>query len=227
MSKVTAVLMSPVGRKLLTGITGLGLVIFVIMHLLGNLQIFVGPDKFNGYAYQLESFGLILYILEIVLLIGFILHAVVGVNIYLRKKRARTVDYDLYNTAGSPSRQTFSSRSMIVTGSLILVFTFIHVLTFKFGPGIKEGYVSVVNGIEVRDLYRLVYEKFHNPLYVIGYVVVMVLIGLHLRHGIWSSLQSLGIMSKKYTPAVYSVGVALAVLIAVGFIALPVWLYLQ
>src|SRR5688572_26680197 len=141
MSKVTTALMSPVGRKFLTGITGLGLSVFVIMHLLGNLQIFVGPDIFNAYAYKLESFGLILYILEIILLVGFILHAIVGVNIYLRKKRARTVDYQVYGTAGSPSKQTFSSRSMIVTGSIIFIFTIIHVLTFKYGPGIKEGYV--------------------------------------------------------------------------------------
>jgi succinate dehydrogenase / fumarate reductase cytochrome b subunit len=227
MSKVTATLMSPVGRKFLTGITGIGLVVFVIMHLLGNLQIFVGPDLFNSYAFQLEKFGLLLYILEFILLIGFILHAVVGINIYLRKKRARTNDYEVYNTAGDPSKQNFSSRSMIVTGSVIFVFTIFHVLTFKYGPGINEGYIAKVNGIEVRDIYKLVSEKFHNIFYVIGYVGVMILIGLHLRHGIWSAFQSLGLMNKKYTPALHGVGVAFAIFIALGFLVLPVWLYLH
>ncbi len=227
MSKFITALTSPVGRKFLTGITGIGLLIFVITHLIGNLQLFIGPEVFNSYSHKLESLGIILYILEAGLLITFILHAITGINIYIRKKKARPVDYKVYTTAGGVSKQTFSSRSMMVTGSIILLFTIFHVLSFKFGSGIKEGYVTMAHGIEVRDLHRLVIETFQDLKYVIGYVGIMILLGLHLRHGAWSAFQSLGVMNKKYTSAIYITGVIFALLISLGFIVLPVWIYLK
>lgn len=225
MSKFIEILSSTVGRKYLTGITGLGLCAFVIVHLLGNLNLFIGSDSFNGYTHKLESLGPLLYVLELPIVVGFILHAIVGVSVYLNKKKARPVNYSVYNSAGGNSKQTFSSRSMMVTGSIMLIFLVFHVASFKFGPGVNEGYVTMVNGVEMRDLYKLVIEKFQNPAYVIGYVAVMILLGIHLRHGFWSAFQSLGIMNKKYSPFVYTVGVLFAILMAVGFLAMPVWIF--
>ncbi len=225
MSKVVAVLSSQVGRKLLTGLTGLGLTAFVIGHLLGNIQILISSDLFNKYAYNLESLGPVLWFIEIGLVIFFALHIVVGISIAQKKKKARPVNYEVYNSVGKPSYQTSSSRSMIVTGSTLLIFLIIHVTTFKFGIGLPE-YTTIVNGVEMRDLYKNVYEVFQNPLYVALYVGVMVLLGMHLRHGVWSSIQSLGALNKKYRPAVYTVGVSVAVIIAIGFLVLPVWLYI-
>lgn len=225
MSKFVTVLTSQVGRKLLTGLTGIALSLFVIGHLLGNLQLLIGADMFNKYAHNLSSLGPILWLIEVALVAVFAIHAIIGVSIYQKKKKARSVNYSVYNSAGKSSYQTSSSKSMIVTGTVLLIFLVIHVATFKFGVGLPE-YTTVVDGVEMKDLYRNVYEVFQNPVYVALYVGVMVLLGMHLRHGAWSSIQSLGALNKTYRSTVYTVGVALAIIIALGFLVLPVWLYI-
>lgn len=221
MDKLITALTSQIGKKLLTGVTGLGLCLFVLGHLLGNLQLFIGAEPFNLYTHKLESLGPILYVIELVVLVGFLLHAGLGVSIYLKKKKAKPVGYALQKSAGAPSKQTVSSRSMMITGSFILLFTIFHVATFKFGAY----YPTMINGIEMRDLHKLVIEKFSNPLYAFGYSAVMVLLGLHLRHGFWSAFQSLGAMNKKYTNAIYTFGIVFAVLVALGFFVLPIWIF--
>ena len=221
-----ALFSSPIGRKFLTGVTGLGLTLFVIAHMLGNLSYFSSnPNAYNAYSDTLVGLGALLYAIELGLLAFVLIHIVLGVKIYLGKKRARPLDYSEYESAGEPSRQTISSRSMIVTGLILMVFLVLHLVSFKYGPGIEEGYVVSVGGEEMRDLRRLLEERFQHPLYAFGYPVVMILLGFHLRHGIWSALQSLGAMNSRLTPVVYSIGGLLAVLIAIGFLVLPVWIY--
>ncbi|GIW22774.1 MAG: hypothetical protein KatS3mg068_1781 [Candidatus Sericytochromatia bacterium] len=225
MSKLMNYLTSSIGRKYLTGITGIGLVLFTIVHLLGNLNLFIGQDSFNLYTYKLESLGPLLEVAEIGLAICFLLHAIVGVSVYLNKKKARPIDYYVYNSAGGNSKQNFSSKSMMVTGSIILIFLVIHVATFKFGPSIEQGYVTNINGVDMRDLYRLVVEKFKQLPIVIVYTIVMILLGTHLRHGFWSAFQSLGLLNKKYRPFVYTLGILVAVMLSIGFLILPIWVY--
>ncbi|MFN8670891.1 MAG: succinate dehydrogenase cytochrome b subunit [Candidatus Sericytochromatia bacterium] len=224
--KLIDVITSQVGRKVLTGLTGLALCGFVVGHLLGNLQLFVGPELFNSYALKLESLGPILWVVELILLWFFAMHAAIGTSIALKKQKAKPVKYAVSASAGQPSKQSASSKSMIVTGTILLVFTILHVITFKFGPGIKEGYITTIHGEEARDLYKLVIEKFSNPLYAFGYAAVMALLGLHLRHGFWSAFQSLGLNNKKYSPFIYTAALIFAVLMAVGFIVLPIWIFL-
>lgn len=216
---------SPIGKKLLTGITGLGWVLFVLLHMAGNLGYFGAGEAYNTYSDMLLGTGPLLYAIEVLLLVGIIIHVVVGVNIYVGKRRARKQGYEQYRSAGRPSLQTPSSRSMIFTGIVLIVFLVIHLKTFKFGPGIDEGYIVTVGGEQIRDLKRLVTEKFQSPLYAFGYTGVMILLGLHLRHGIWSAFQSLGAMNKRLTPLVYGVGTVLAIGIALGFLLLPLYIY--
>ncbi len=225
---ITSALMSQVGRKILTGITGVLLVLFIIAHLAANLQLLVAdPHPFNNYSATLHSFGVLLDIVEILLALVILLHAWIGVVIYLRKRKARSHGYAVSASKGGPSKQTLSSRTMIWTGLVLLVFIVIHVVQFRFGPGIKEGFVYSLDGRNVPDLYRLVVDTFQNIWWVIFYVAVMVLIGFHLRHGIWSALQSLGAMKPKYTPVIYGLALVLGILIAVGFLILPIWIYVQ
>jgi succinate dehydrogenase / fumarate reductase cytochrome b subunit len=216
-----------VGKKVLTGITGIAWILFTIAHLLGNFQLFVddGGASFNAYTKFLESQGVLLYIAEAGLVITLLLHAVIGVNIWLGKRRARPVDYVKYKSAGEPSAQNFSSRSMIFTGSILLLFIVGHVWTFKFGPGMAEGYVTIIDGEPARDLYRLVIETFKNPIYVIGYTVVMTLLGIHLRHGFWSAFQSLGAIKPSARKTMQSAGIIVAFLLAVGFLSIPLYIY--
>lgn len=224
--KLKVIFSSPIGRKVLTGITGLGLTIFVIGHMLGNLTYFSSdPNAYNSYSHTLISLGPLLYIIELGLLAFVIVHIVLGVKIYLGKKAARPVDYAEYKSAGEPSRQSSSSRTMIVTGLILMVFLVFHILSFKYGPGMSEGYVVTVDGEEIRDLKRLMEEKFQHPLYAFGYPAVMLLLAFHLRHGIWSALQSLGAMTPRLTPLIYTAGGILAALIAIGFLVLPLWIF--
>lgn len=216
---------SPIGKKVLTGVTGFVWTLFVLAHMAGNLGYFASEDAYNLYSDFLISSGPLIYIVEALLVVTLLMHVALGVDIYLKKTRARGGKYATYKTVGRPSLQSPSSRTMIFTGLVLLVFLVIHLGTFKFGPGIDAGYVSDVGGSEIRDLKRLVTEKFQDPLYAFGYPAVMVLLGFHLRHGVWSALQSLGAMNKRLTPLLYTLGTLLAIGIAVGFLILPLYIY--
>jgi succinate dehydrogenase / fumarate reductase cytochrome b subunit len=216
---------SSVGKKLITAISGLVLFLFIIVHLGGNLTMFVSADLFNSYAHHLEALGPLLYVAEIGLIIFFLFHVVSAVSVQIDKWRARPDGYEAVASKGGPSKKTLASRTMIVTGVVLFVFVILHVRMFKFGPGPEAGYVTEVHGQQMRDLYRLVVEEFKRPGVVIAYVAVMLFLGFHLRHGFWSALQSLGAMSPRWSPAIYTLGLIFAILLAGGFLALPVWMY--
>ncbi|MEL6814848.1 MAG: succinate dehydrogenase [Cyanobacteria bacterium J06598_3] len=207
---------SSIGKKLLTGATGLLLVTFVIVHLLGNLTLFFSADAYNQIAAVIEGLGPLTYLIEGLLLAIALIHATIGVKIFIGSRQARPQGYAEYDSAGDPSRQGLSSRTMIFSGLILGGFLVLHLLTFKFGP-----YYTLPNASH-RDLARLVFETFHKPGYTAGYVVVLSLLGLHLRHGLWSALQSLGIATKPTMVAVSAVGGGA---IALGFIGLPLAIY--
>ncbi|GIW40233.1 MAG: fumarate reductase [Candidatus Binatia bacterium] len=209
----------------MTGLTGVGLVLFVIFHLAGNLTLLAGPDAFNAYAHELHELGGLLLAAELGLLALFLFHATSAIAVWVEGRRARTVRNTLERSKGYPSRQTLASRSMILTGAVLLVFTVFHVLHFRLGPGIEEGYVATLDGKEVRDLYRLVVEAFHGPAYVVGYVAVMVLLGFHLRHGFWSAFQTLGLLDRRLQPIAYAAALGVGAILALGFLFLPLYIY--
>lgn len=222
MSTPRASLRSSVARKLVNGLTGVLAMLFLIAHLAGNLTLFGGPHAFNAYAETLHRFGWLVYVAELGLLVLFAAHAVTAIQVYLHKRAARPHGYALVDTKGAPSRQSLASRTMIVTGGVLLVFLVWHVIQFRFGAY----YTTELDGHEVRDLYRLVYEVFQNPLWVAAYIAVMLLLGFHLRHGFWSAFQSLGALGPRTRPLAYSLGAVFAVLMAVGFLVLPLWMML-
>lgn len=237
-SLVTA-FQNSVGRKILTGVTGIALTLFLISHLSANLTLFAldssslasGDNAFNRYAMFLKDLGFLLYIVEFGLLAIFLIHAYLGVAIYLRKRKARPEAYEKYKSRGGVSKQGFSSRTMIITGTILFLFVGMHLKTFKFGPGwnSEPGYTVEVqangNTVEMRDLSKLTVEIFQNEIYVAVYMGIMLLLGFHLRHGIWSALQSLGANNKSLTPLIYSIAGLVGILIALGFFILPIYLY--
>lgn len=216
---------SSIAKKFLNGLTGGGLVLFVVIHLVGNLLILVGADAFNSYAHKLESLGPVLIILELGLAVFFLVHIGSALMVYFDKVRARPRRYAVSRNAGGASRKTISSQTMIYTGVILLFFVPWHVLSLKFGPGMQQGYVAVVDGIPMRDLYRLVIEYFQDPWHVGIYVLVMLLLGLHVRHGFWSMWQSLGAYHPRWTPIWYAGGVLVGFILALGFLLIPVWAY--
>ena len=199
------------------------------MHMIGNLSMFSGDDAYNEYAHFLASLGGLLYIVEIGLLVFFLFHVVAGIKVTMNNRGARKQSYAVRKSAGKPSMQSAASRSMIITGIILLVFTVFHLIAFKFGPGgpgnASASYTTIVDGVEMRDLAKLVREKFATPWYTFGYTAIMLLLMTHLRHGVWSALQSLGAMRPSLTPAVYTAGALLGAGIALGFIAMPLALF--
>lgn len=219
---------STVARKFFMGFSGLAFFGFLITHLAANSLLILGDSKpFNEYAFRLHNLGEILYILEAGLLAVFLLHVITAIAVTMTNKRSRHHRYAEVGDAGGASKKTFASRSMIYTGLIILVFTVVHIWMFKFGPGMEQGYVTEIHGQEARDLYRLVYEKFSNPAWVAAYVGVMIVLGFHLRHGIWSGLQSIGFAHPKYTPRLYLLGTLAAAIMAIGFLMLPIIIFLR
>ncbi|NEQ96352.1 MAG: succinate dehydrogenase cytochrome b subunit [Cyanothece sp. SIO2G6] len=222
-SGISAMYQSSIGKKILTGLTGLGLVAFILAHLAGNLLLFISPNAYNQYGHVLESMGPLLWIVELALLGVILLHASIGLQIYLNKRRARPVDYATYQSVGQPSHQTVSSKTMIWTGITLAVFMVWHVVSFKFGPR----YPVQVSGdvAPIRDLYRLVFEAFQTPAYTLSYTGALVLLGFHLRHGIWSALQSLGLLGRRTLPMATRLSTAIAIGITLGFLAVPWAIY--
>jgi len=214
-------LRSQVGRKILTGITGVGLMLFIIGHLLGNLTIFGDAQAFNEYTLTLESLGWLLYLVEAVLAIAFILHAYVGISIWLRRRKARPEGYRSNDSIGGPSHKNWASKSMIITGVILLIFLVIHLKTFKFG----DTETIILNGEQARDLKALVIDKFQDPLYAFGYTFVMILLGLHLGHGFWSAFTSLTMKHNRTSSIIYTIGIIFALLMAMGFIFIPLYIY--
>ena len=210
---------SSVGTKLLIALTGLALVGFLIVHLAGNLLLFFGPAKFNDYAHALIANPLVVPA-ELGLLAIFILHVVKAISNFFGNRRARTEPYETKVWAGGPSRKSWASTTMILSGLLTLIFVPFHLITFKYGPH----YASAEAG--VRDLFRLVVEVFQSPFYTFFYVVSMLILGMHLRHGVSSSLQSLGLIPARWTRVFLVAGWLLAIGVAAGFVIIPAYIYL-
>lgn len=227
---MAASLWSSVGKKILMSLSGFLMLGFLIGHMLGNLpllQMEASADAYNLYSHFLISLGGVLILIELILMAGLLLHVWTAIDIVRGKKRARPITYHKLRSAGGTSRQTLGSRTMIYTGIVLLVFVVVHVKTFKYGPGSQgeKEYTTVVNGVEMRDLHKLVMMTFQDPVYAGFYAIAMVLLGLHLSHAVWSAFQSIGVYHPRYTPVLYAGGRVLAFLIAAGFFIIPVWIY--
>jgi succinate dehydrogenase / fumarate reductase, cytochrome b subunit len=219
MSSFRRVFASSVGTKLLIGLTGLALFAYLILHLAGNLLIFFGQDTFNEYSHTLISNPLVVPV-EIGLLLIFLLHVYKAITNWAGNLAARPVRYEKKEWAGYTSRKSLSSTTMIWTGLITLLFVAVHLKQFKFGAWYEIG------SPPVRDLYRTETDIFTAPAWVAIYVVCVILVGVHLRHGISSALQSIGADHPVYTRRLVAWGTALAIVIGGGFAIIPIWVYL-
>jgi len=218
MSVLRQFLSSSIGTKILIAVTGLAFFGYLIIHLAGNLLIFAGSDEFNAYAHKMTG-NVLLPVIEIGLAAIFLLHVFKAVTNFFGNASARPARYREKRWAHHTSRKSWSSTTMIVTGSIIFIFTALHVFQFRLGTY----YEDPVH--HYRDLYRIVIELFANPVWVAFYVIVMALVGMHLRHGLSSALQSLGIEHPRYNTLVRVIGIVVAIVIAGGFAVIPIWIY--
>jgi succinate dehydrogenase / fumarate reductase cytochrome b subunit len=222
--RFTISVFSTLGKKIFMGITGLSLSGFVVVHLIGNLTL-LNPDKdpFNKYAHFLQSLGSIIYTAELILVAIFLIHFIYAILVKIESWRARPKRYAMVTSAGYTSKKTLASTTMIWTGLVIIIFTVLHLLHFKYGEIIMY---TTKDGIVIRDLYTIVYQFFSNIWNVIFYVLVMILLGFHVSHGIWSGFQSLGISGQRFTRFAQGFGYIFAVIMGAGFLFLPIWIYI-
>jgi succinate dehydrogenase / fumarate reductase cytochrome b subunit len=208
-----------VGKKYIMGLSGLIWAGFVLTHMLGNLLILVSADAYNKYGHGIVTSG-ILVPAEIVLVLALIVHVTMAILLTVENRAARGGQ----RYAVSPSKEkggTLASRTMAVQGTIILVFIILHISTFKFGTV----YETTVGGVQMRDLHRLIVEVFHQPGYVLWYVVALILLGFHLRHGVGSVFQSFGWKNDHYAPIIQKLSIAYAVIVALGFLSQPLYVY--
>jgi succinate dehydrogenase / fumarate reductase cytochrome b subunit len=200
---------SSVGKKALMAVTGIVLSLFVLGHLLGNLQVYIGSEALNKYAEFLQHNKPLLWGTRTVLLVSVLVHAIAGIQLYLAKQSARPVPYHQKESVNS----TVMSRTMIWSGVLILFFVVYHLLHFTTG-NFHPDFIK-------NDVYHNVVVGFRQVGASIAYLVAMVALGFHLRHGLYSLFQSLGAGNPAISKSVFSWAAVVATLIALGNISFP------
>lgn len=210
---------SSVGKKYLMGLSGLVWAGFIFVHMLGNMTILISPDLYNAYGHAIVSNKPLLFATEAALLGALFVHVICAVLLTKGNQEARKSRYAV--TPNGPKAPAFASQWMAVHGSIILIFIISHLLTFKYG----NYYETTVNGVNMRDLARLIYENFQLPQVVAWYVVSLVLLGFHLTHGVRSIFQSFGLLHPAYQPVIQKLGVVYAVVVAGGFISQPIFVF--
>jgi succinate dehydrogenase / fumarate reductase, cytochrome b subunit len=214
MNNAIAFYYSSIGRKVLMSLTGLFLISFLTEHLIGNLLLFAGDNgaKYEAYGDFLLSNPIIRFI-EIFLFLGIIFHAILGVILWIQNRKTRPVKYRYFRLKDNSS---FASRTTILTGSVIFMFLVVHLRSFV----VPMRFGSVKTGS-----YELVRQAFADPWYVLFYLIALLLLGYHLRHGFQAAFQTLGLRDKKYTPLLDGLAFFVWFLIPLGFASIPVYFY--
>lgn len=205
-----------IGRKAVVAVTGLFMVLFVVVHLLGNSTIFAGPDGINVYAAKLHGLGPFVWVFRIFMGAMLCLHVVFAVLLTLENRAANPGKYAVKKML----KTTFAGETMIWTGLLLLAFLVYHLLQFtvRVTPDIGEAARATRPG----DVFSMVWDSFRIPPIALVYVAAMVTLFLHLSHGIQSIFQTIGLNNEKTMPQFGALGKVLSALFLVGYSAIPV-----
>lgn len=206
---------STLGKKTvmaLTGFIGFG---FVIGHLAGNLQFYLGPDALNAYGAKLRELGPLLAVARGALIVAVAAHILSAFQLWLQNRRARPSNYVKW----SATKSSYASRTMILSGPILFFFIVYHLMHLTWGTAHPD-FRHAATGAP--DVYHNVVAGFSQPLAAGAYIVAMIFLGLHLVHGVWSMFQSIGWSHPRYTPLIKSFASAVTALIVVGNISIPV-----
>jgi succinate dehydrogenase / fumarate reductase cytochrome b subunit len=206
---------SSIGKKFLMALTGLFLCTYLVVHLAGNLLLLRqdGGASFDAYAEFLPSL-LIVRIIEIGLFAVFILHIVSGLNVWWQNRRARP---EKYSSSKPQENSSFFSRTMFLSGSIVFIFLFFHLKTFW----VTSRFQHDANP----SMYAIAVEAFSSPYYSWFYVLAIVLLAFHLRHGFQSAFQTFGLKTQTYAPFIEAVGVIFWLVIPIGFAIIPIYFF--
>jgi succinate dehydrogenase / fumarate reductase, cytochrome b subunit len=215
-SSAFAFVQSSIGKKWIVALTGLVMFLFVIGHMIGNLQIFLGPEAINNYGALLRTSPELLWLIRSILLAALVLHVIFSVQVRVESRKAQPTKYAVTKRTAS----TLSSRMMMLTGLLLLAFIIFHLLHFT-AQTVDPSFVGMHDEKGRHDVYRMVIEAFSKPAVSIFYVIAMALLCSHLSHGAWSWLQTLGLRTKKIADGSTRGARILALLLALGYISIP------
>ena len=221
MGRILMYAKSSIGMKQIMAVTGLVWSGFVMGHMGGNCIALFSADAYNAYGHSLIT-SPVLYPIEGVLVFTLLVHIIAAILVTIHNRKARPDKY-VVQPRGPRGEASIASRSMILTGLVIFVFLALHLWTFKYG----EEYYTTVNGVEMRDLYKLLEEVFTDPLYVGGYLIALLLLGLHLSHGFSSLFQTFGVSHPNWTGNLQKLGLAFSVVVTLGFSAVPIWFFIR
>ena len=216
MSSIPALYHSTLGKKYLMAVTGVGLFGFVIVHMIGNLQVFLGPDALNAYAVFLKSKPTLLWGMRTGLFAIVFLHILTAVQLTLRNRAARPEKYH----SGRPYKATFASRTLVLSGLVLFAFIVYHLMHFTMGL-VDPGYLELRDAKGHHDVYRMTILGFSHPGVSAFYIAAMALLCLHLSHGVGSTFQSLGFKNKSTGVWIDRVSKTLAALIFLGNTSMP------
>ena len=209
---------SSIGKKLTMAVTGCFLLIFLIIHLVGNMTLFLGPEAFNGYVKALDVIKPLIRVIEVVLLSAFLLHIFNGVRLWIENKKARGTNYKV--NSSSENSDVFS-RTMFLTGSLVFIFLVLHLGTFFWRFNVYDP-SGLANS---HQYFEIVLGFFSYWWYSILYMIAVLLLGFHLNHGFQSAFQTFGWNHKKYTPLIKGIGTIYAIIMAIGFASMPIYFF--
>lgn len=226
MNWFTQFLTSSIGRKLVMSLTGLFMILFLVVHLAGNLQLLMddGGKKFNLYAKFMTTFGPI-KVISYILYIFILIHAFQGWLLWRKNKLSRGGKGYAVKVTRTVKTNAFASANMGWLGTVIFLFLLIHMYQFWLQMHLDHLPMVEYDGDTVKDLYTIVSQAYANPGYVAFYVISMIIIAYHLLHGFQSAFQTLGLNHRKYTPFIRLVGKLYAIAVPLGFAVIPVYMY--
>lgn len=211
MSRLRLYPQTSVGRKIVVAFTGLGLALFVVFHMVGNLQIFQGARAINGYAAFLRDMPILLWTARAGLLAFVLFHLVLALKLARQNREARPIGYAVRHYR----QASLASRTMAVSGVLLLLFIVFHLLHLTAGV-IDPSYADKLDVQGQRDVYAKMIHAFQNPLFVSVYLAGQLVLALHLSHAVSSSLQTLGLEHPALNRVFKATGPAVAVMVVVG-----------
>ena len=212
MNRLARFYRAAIGKKIVMGVTGLIGIGFVLLHMAGNLLAFRGPEAINAYAHFLASTGELLWLLRIVLIVSVIAHVIAAYQLTMQNRAARPVGY----VNREPQVSTWAVRTMRVGGVILLLFIILHIMHFT-NPGWRPEGV-----FDKADVYTNIVMSFRIWWITLFYVIAMISLGLHIYHGAWSSVRSIGMSQPRQRPLHRTIALGVAVILWLGFTAVPV-----
>lgn len=218
---------STIFRKALASLSGLFLVIFLLGHLAGNLQLFIpgveGQTQFNKYALFMTT-NPVVKVLSFITYFAVLLHIAITLYLVVQSKKARPLRYAVTN---NQENSTWSSRNMAVLGTVLMIFLIIHLRSFWYEMHFGDmPYQYLEDGTKIKDLYLITTSAFQNPIYTIFYVFCMVALSLHLKHGVESAIQTIGLKIPNYEKLFKYTAMSIALAIPAIFASIPIYLFI-